>query len=263
MSQPNTEFLDEICCDFEDRWQFGLPMDVIRKFLTDQVPEHSAIYPTLACEVAQIDIEHRWRHLVKLAERQSAQELAALALEIERVPTSRDYLQLLPPQFAEIDEFRRSVVDTELKVRCKYGDAPLPSTFGMPFDLWEKYEKYMPRLSIWQGDTWAWEAPICSPLSIGRQAVDEPLPPKVLHCDKQSRFICCPLVDKTISRQQIVVRAIVGKWIEVVNSSKNRDFTVLHQAVLTPGDTAAITLPCIINLDAVKIRISRPMLESR
>ncbi len=257
------EFIDKVSSEFEADWEYGFSMDRIRKFLTAHVPEHSASYPTLLCEVAQIDIELRWRHMVKLSNQQSRPDLSALTCEIDRIPTTSEYLQLIRGQSPDIDDIRRTVLEAELKVRCKYGDAPLPSRFGIPVERWDKYEKLMPRISIWHEDSWTKDAPIFSPLSIGRQAVDEPSSPIVVYGDRESRFICSPLADKTISRQQVVVRAIVGKWFEIVNSSKNRDFSVLHQSVVSPGDSVSIALPCTINFDSVKVRLHRPVLERR
>jgi len=257
----NIEFIDKICCDFEKSWEFGLSLADVRKFVSGHVVENTMDFATLLVELAQIDIEHRWRYLAKMANRRSFQDFDALTSHLEAVPTARDYMKLLPPEAVETNEICDVLTDTELKARCKFGDSPFPATYGIPRELWGRYEKFMPRISIWQDDACRLEVAMCSPLLVGRQSVEDPNPPSMQYRQVDSKLICCPLSEKGISRHQIYVKTMIGNRVEIANFSKNRDFVVMKQSILLPEQSTYVMLPCTIDLERIKIRIRRPMLE--
>lgn len=261
---PNTsiELIDKICCDFEDSWRFENTLDDLRRYLAEHLPEHACSYPILLAEIAQIDIERRWRYLAQNANRLAASDLNSWLAKNLHVPTARDYLAWLTSPPSDIDAVRRKIADSELKARCKFGDAPSPAKFGFPRELWEAYQKYMPKATIFRDHERPIESIIVSPVTIGRQSLGEPDPFTVHHEDSLAKLICCPIENMTISRQQVRLEILIGKWVEIGNPSRNRDFAVIGEAAVRPGGSTLVSMPCTIDLGDIRMRIRRSSLAA-
>jgi len=226
--------------------------------MAERLPEKSELFSACAAEIAQIDLELRWKYLATEANRQTNQGVQSLLAVIARMPSTKDYLQVLLPQGGNAEGVHRQILETELKARGRFGDAPSPESFGFPRDLWQPFEKYFPKISVWRGSACQADCPVVGPITIGRQSLGEPSAIVVHHHNSNAKLICCPLDENTVSREQVKVIFRLGRWIEVVNSSSNRDFRVTGQASLRPRTTAMVALPCTVDLGSISLRIGRP-----
>jgi hypothetical protein len=257
--------LDKICSEYEANWSPNHSLANFQNFLLAHSSPASPEYIDLFCELAQIDIERRWRQLADSVNQYGLARPCAPSVSIREMPRYHHYLELM--NFGNGDMVGDSLAKAkdllakcELRVRCQFGDVPHPAEYGLAAET-INLDKFLPIVSIDDAGGNQCETRFFSPLEVGRQGVHEPDSERLYWNGNKLKLICSTLDDKSISRQQLTIRIIAGRQIQLENLSQNRWFLVGRETLVAPQSAVALQLPVIVDLDSLKIRFRRPMYE--
>ncbi len=254
------ERIDDICTSFEEVWNPDLPWQSLPEYVARYETAGTREFAELLAEMAQIDLERRWRFLAQIsADAQQIETSAGFAAR-NKIPRCQDYLALFTDECQAIS-IRRTLEDCELRSRLKYGDVPIPGRVVTDFAPTSRYERYMPTVSVFFSGRNRFTAPFCGTLLVGRQDVEEPDPPVMIAQTHGSKLICAPLEDKSISRLQFTVTVIAGNSTRIANSSSNTFFCIGESLFLKPGESQIVQFPVEVKLGTTIIRLRRPLLE--
>lgn len=257
----NIEEVDRICGEFEQEWSSENSLCYLQEYLSNVSTSAGGSFGYLFGEIAQIDMEHRWRALAKTTRALSSAASEVLQQIEHQIPRWQDYSKLACSLGLNLDDkLTHMLSDCEFRVRAKYGDAPSPTTLGLADEIFFKHNKLLPTATVVHNGSPQFHTPFISPLQIGRQGKQEPPPPLLFRTDDQTKLICSALHDTSISRNQLSVQIIAGNLASVQNTSSNRSFLVDGQAV-DPGASLFANFPINIDLSSITVRLRRPLLE--
>lgn len=253
-------YLDKVCTEFEAEWNTAWSLDDFRSYLFAKSQPTSAEFIELFCELAQIDIERRWKHFADGVNQSAADETGQFQAALAAVPRYRTYLNAV--DFT--DDSRAFISDLlakcELRARCKFGDAPQAAEYGLAAEAAD-LKKILPIVSINDSSGTVYESPFYSPLEVGRQDIDETVALGLLTDGPKLKLVCASLTDTSISRQQFTIRIIAGKRVQIENQSGNRWFVVAHGTHVAPQSIVSLQLPVTVDLQSLTLRFRRPIYE--
>lgn len=253
--------LDKICSEYDATWSSNHSLADFRSFLFRNSRPTSPDFIELFCELAQIDIERRWRQFGDSANRFSLNEPLPTLGSLWELPRFDRYLDMIDLNHRDSTSMVPKVLaKCEFRARCQYGDVPHPSEYGLVGESRE-LEKFLPLVAIASPAGTIYESSFFSPLEIGRQGVDEPESIQLWRIGSKSKLICAILNNKSISRRQLRISVVGGKRIQIENLSENRGFLVGPETCVAPQSQIWLHLPAIVDLDSLTIRIRRPLFE--
>lgn len=253
--------VDRICTEFESAWNPDRSLADFGSYLLAMSQPTSPEFIELFCELAQIDIERRWKHFADCVNQSPIEEAEPQQEAISAIPRYMDYLKAVNLIDCDSRAFISDVLaKCELRTRCKFGDVPYPAEYGLPTET-GKLENFLPVVTINNSSGTIYKTSFYSPLNVGRQDVDEPEPLGLLWRGSNLKLVCTRLDDKSISRQQFTIRIIAGKQVQLENHSRNRWFVAARDIQVAPQSSVALHLPITVDLDSLSLCFRRPMHE--
>ncbi len=254
-------YVDRVCTEFEAVWNPDLSLDDFRCYLLAKSQPTSAVFIELFCELAQIDIERRWKHFADHVNQSTLVGPGQLQMGFSAIPRYQSYLNAV--NFTDCDS--RAIVSDllakcELRTRCKFGDVPHAAEYGLAAET-GRLEKLLPIVTISDSSGTIYESSFYSPLEVGRQDVNEPESLGLLWNGSNMKLVCASLNDKSISRRQFTIRIIAGKQVQIENQSQNRWFVVARDIQVAPQSSVMLQLPVTVDLESLTLLFRRPMYE--
>ncbi len=257
--------LDKICSEYEATWSPNHSLADFRNFLLANSRPGSPEFIELFRELAQIDIERRWRQFADSVNQYGLARTCLPSVAIREMPRYHQYLELM--HLGNVERIADSIAKStdllakcELRARCQFGDVPHPAEYGLAAETMN-LDKFLPIVSIDSVRGNLCETRFFSPLEVGRQGIHEPDSERLYWNGNKLKLICSTLNDKSISRQQLTIRIIAGRQIQLENLSQNRGFLVGRETQVAPQSAVALQLPVSVDLDSLTVRFRRPMYE--
>ncbi len=251
--------IDAICVQFEEEWVPGNTPGDLSMFAASHALPGTDSFLELFLEIAQIDMEHRWRdwsNQVGLAYRNDP---ASFTWVKAPIPGWTQYAEVLPAD-QQSETVRSTLGTSELRNRSRFGDAPAPEQYGIPAKDLGRFLKLMPVVAFRQGPETLLQAHFWTRLHIGRQSQNEPDPVVLLQQPKQ-KLICTLLADNTISRNQVLVEVLAGRLAFVHNTSSNRHFSLDNGIPVAPDQKQLVEFPFSISFENRVLGFQRPLVE--
>ena len=221
---------DNIIEEFEQLWQQPEPPN-----FADYVKRSGAISnPELALELAQVDMERRWR--------QRGQQMET---------TAESYWPLLARDLSAVRFIE--LVQWEYQIRHQFGDCPSRARI---LDQYGHIDHDRLTSAIEEiSDVMEWPT-ICvssaqhhfrlvldRPTSGGRQKAHEQSAWTFSRNFTSTRIVLCESSDPSLSRNQFTLEFVASDTVRIGNTSHNRAFAVEGRTPLNPSDETEQRLP--------------------
>ncbi len=251
------ELLDRKLDELDECWGDETTGSRCLQHIVRSLPSELENREDVIVELCCADIEWRWRSQNKW--------FAATSPLID--PNSTQPQSMIPLYEGILNELgdrpdnRRRLMLAEWRARSAWGDCPDLSEFvqASGFDQ-SASESLLEELDALAGlrvriemDDAIFECQVVGEFEIGRQNINEPLPPKWLV--DENRLLVARLEQTEVSRRQLVVCRTRVNEVEIRNVSRNVSIAI-QSDVVSPGDCVRARLPVAFKLQSGKVSLS-------